>query len=32
MAALPEGPGFGALVDLGWVTSQPYDDPQHIFN
>ena len=32
MAALPEGPGFGALVDLEWVKSQPYDDPQHIFN
>ena len=32
MAALPEAPGFGALLDPEWVTSQPYDDPHHILD
>ncbi len=27
MAPLPELPGFGHLVDVDWVRSQPHDDP-----
>ncbi len=30
MAALPEAPGFGHLVDADWVRSQPNDDPAGI--
>ncbi len=30
MAAIPEGPGFGHLVDADWVRSQPHDDPAGI--
>ena len=32
MAPLPEAPGFGALVNLEWATSQPHDDPDQILN
>ena len=31
MAPLPEQPGFGSLLDVGWATSQPHDDPHRIF-
>jgi L-alanine-DL-glutamate epimerase-like enolase superfamily enzyme len=27
MAPLPELPGFGHLVDVDWIRSQPHDDP-----
>jgi L-alanine-DL-glutamate epimerase-like enolase superfamily enzyme len=30
MAALEEAPGFGHLVDTGWVRSQVHDDPDGI--
>jgi hypothetical protein len=30
MAPLEEGPGFGHLVDVDWVRSQPHDDPAGI--
>ena len=30
MAPLPEAPGFGHLVDVEWVRSQPHDDPDGI--
>ncbi len=30
MAALPEAPGFGHLVDPDWARSQPHDDPSGI--
>ncbi len=30
MAALPEEPGFGHLVDADWARSQPHDDPAGI--
>jgi L-alanine-DL-glutamate epimerase-like enolase superfamily enzyme len=30
MAALPEAPGFGHLVDPEWVRSQPHEDPAGI--
>lgn len=30
MAALPEEPGFGDLVDPDWVRSQPHEDPDGI--
>ncbi|MBF6606064.1 MAG: hypothetical protein IVW53_10835 [Chloroflexi bacterium] len=30
MAALPEAPGFGHLVDPEWIRSQPHDDPDGI--
>ena len=32
MAPLPEQPGFGSLLDVGWATSQPHDDPHRIFD
>ena len=30
MAPLPELPGFGHLVDVDWIRSQPHDDPSGI--
>lgn len=30
MAPLREAPGFGLLVDLEWIATQPYDDPDGI--
>lgn len=30
MAPLPEKPGFGDLIDLEWIATQPHDDPQGI--
>jgi L-alanine-DL-glutamate epimerase-like enolase superfamily enzyme len=30
MAALEEGPGFGHIVDVDWVRSQPHDDPAEL--
>ena len=30
MRPLPEGPGFGRIVDADWVRSQPHDDPSGI--
>ena len=27
MAPLQEGPGFGHLVDVDWIRTQPHDDP-----
>jgi L-alanine-DL-glutamate epimerase-like enolase superfamily enzyme len=27
MAPLPEEPGFGRIVDVDWIRSQPHDDP-----
>ncbi len=30
MAPLPELPGFGHMVDVEWVRSQPHDDPTGI--
>jgi L-alanine-DL-glutamate epimerase-like enolase superfamily enzyme len=32
MAPLPEQPGFGCLLDVGWATSQAHDDPHRIFD
>jgi L-alanine-DL-glutamate epimerase-like enolase superfamily enzyme len=32
MQALPEEPGFGSLVNLEWVNSQPIDDPDGVFD
>ena len=32
MAALPETPGVGHLVDADWVRSQPHDDPAGILD
>jgi L-alanine-DL-glutamate epimerase-like enolase superfamily enzyme len=32
MAPLSDAPGFGALLDVDWATSQPHDDPQHILH
>jgi L-alanine-DL-glutamate epimerase-like enolase superfamily enzyme len=30
MEPMPEGPGFGRLVDAEWVRSQPHDDPDGV--
>jgi L-alanine-DL-glutamate epimerase-like enolase superfamily enzyme len=30
MSPLPEGPGFGHLVDPEWIHGQPHDDPDGI--
>lgn len=30
MAPLPQGPGFGTLLNPDWALSQPHDDPHHI--
>ena len=32
MKPLPEGPGFGTLVNPEWALSQPHEDPDHIFS
>lgn len=32
MRPLPEEPGFGRIVDAGWVRSQPHDDPDGILD
>jgi L-alanine-DL-glutamate epimerase-like enolase superfamily enzyme len=32
MDALPEGPGFGHLVDVDWIRSQPFDDPSGVLD
>lgn len=32
MRALPEQPGFGALVNREWIASQRFDDPDHILD
>ncbi len=32
MAPLPELPGFGHLVDVAWIRSQPHDDPSGILD
>ncbi len=32
MAALDEAPGFGKLVDAGWIRSQPHLDPDAILD
>jgi L-alanine-DL-glutamate epimerase-like enolase superfamily enzyme len=32
MGPLPEGPGFGHLVDVAWIRSQPFDDPGGILD
>ncbi|MEO6207305.1 MAG: enolase C-terminal domain-like protein [Candidatus Limnocylindrales bacterium] len=32
MAPLPDGPGFGRLVDADWVRSQPHEDPARILD
>jgi L-alanine-DL-glutamate epimerase-like enolase superfamily enzyme len=32
MAPLPEQPGFGSLLEVGWATSQAHDDPHRIFD
>ena len=30
MAALPEGPGFGTLINRDWIATQQFDDPDRI--
>jgi hypothetical protein len=30
MKPLPQGPGFGKMIDKEWCLSQPHDDPQGI--
>jgi hypothetical protein len=30
MEGLPEGPGFGSLVNRDWIATQKFDDPDHI--
>ncbi len=32
MEPLPEHPGFGHLVDVDWIRSQPFDDPAGILD
>jgi hypothetical protein len=32
MAALPEVPGFGTLVNRDWINEQRYQDPNGILN
>ena len=32
MAPLPEEPGFGRLVDPGWIRGQPHDDPDGVLD
>ena len=32
MKPLPQGPGFGRMIDKAWCKSQPYDDPNHILD
>jgi len=32
MKPLPQGPGFGPLVNRDWALSQPHDDPEHILS
>jgi L-alanine-DL-glutamate epimerase-like enolase superfamily enzyme len=32
MEPLPEEPGFGRLVDIHWIRSQPHDDPDRILD
>lgn len=32
MKPLPQGPGFGRMIDKEWCKSQPYDDPNHILD
>lgn len=30
MSPLPQGPGFGSLLNREWALDQPHDDPDHI--
>ncbi len=30
MKPLPQGPGFGTLINRDWALSQPHNDPDHI--
>jgi L-alanine-DL-glutamate epimerase-like enolase superfamily enzyme len=32
MEPLPQGPGFGPLVNKEWALSQPFDDPDHVLD
>jgi L-alanine-DL-glutamate epimerase-like enolase superfamily enzyme len=32
MKPLPQGPGFGKMIDKEWCKTQPYDDPNHILD
>ena len=32
MEPLPEGPGFGEIVNLDWIGGQSVDDPQHLLS
>ena len=32
MEPLPEAPGFGRIVDVDWIRSQPHDDPDRILD
>lgn len=32
MEPLPEEPGFGRIVDVDWIRSQPHDDPDRILD
>ncbi|HWA17359.1 MAG TPA: enolase C-terminal domain-like protein [Devosia sp.] len=32
MKPLPQGPGFGKMIDKDWCLTQPHDDPNHILD
>jgi hypothetical protein len=32
MKPLPQGPGFGKMIDKAWCLSQPHVDPDHILS
>ena len=32
MKPLPQGPGFGKMIDKDWCLTQPHQDPDHLFD